>query len=518
MRIIPLLHFYQPQYQFDDILERVVKETYSPILSYMLKNNKSRIVVNISGVLTNLLASRGYSDILDMMLKLTKNKQIELVGSAMYHPILPLLPDAEIHRQIMLNEEANRTYFGSLYRPSGFFAPEMAVSPELATLLLAGEYKWLAAPSMAHPHGQAQTDVVYKYENTGGYVFFRNQTISHLLLNASVRTVSAMLAETRDLRTKDKYWFVVMDAETFGHHRVGHEKLLFEMWESPELEIMTVQDFLQDLNLPIVKTGIRASTWTNEEQDFWLDQEKTKPTADRSFILWHDPENPIHKLQWELLNFVISQVTNHPGKDTKNWQLAREALDMAVASDQFWWASAKPWWSLEMIEFGAFSLRNIVLNLTTDESATTKVKQLYDQILAKAFEWQRTGYIRKMHLDKSTTYMGKPFKERAPNEWYNQVILELEKEMTDAAAVQDFERAVKWRDAVEKISLGTDIHDITHVIDEFWLGRNYAWAEPKVKPFLEHTWEEFSPFAKEHFLGARTKEEFEEWQKSKYHK
>jgi len=83
--------------------------------------------------------------------------------------------------------------------------------------------------------------------------------------------------------------------------------------------------------------------------------------------------------------------------------------------------------------------------------------------------------------------------------------------MNRAAADQDFERAVKWRDAVVKIHLGTDIYDILHVVDELWLGRNVKWAQPQVKPFLEHDWGEFSDFAKRHFRDVSSEEDFERW-------
>jgi excinuclease UvrABC nuclease subunit len=104
-------------------------------------------------------------------------------------------------------------------------------------------------------------------------------------------------------------------------------------------------------------------------------------------------------------------------------------------------------------------------------------------------------------------------KERTSKEWFNQLVLEFEKEMEDAAAKQDFEQAIKWRDAVIKISLGSDKYDVLHVLDELWMGRNVPWAEPQVKPFLEHNWEEFSDFAKAHFLGVSSKEEFEQWKR-----
>jgi len=56
---------------------------------------------------------------------LLQRGQLELTASANYHAFLPKLPDEQIIRQIQLNTETNRQYFGDLYQPKGFFPPEM---------------------------------------------------------------------------------------------------------------------------------------------------------------------------------------------------------------------------------------------------------------------------------------------------------------------------------------------------------------------------------------------------------
>src|SRR3989304_558431 len=81
------------------------------------------------------------------------------------------------------------------------------------------------------------------------------------------------------------------------------------------------------------------------------DLEKKVPLA-----RWDDPDNEIHKMQWELTELAIKAV-----RDSKDPGKAREMLDRAIHSDQFWWASARPWWSLEMIERGAVELKEAVL-------------------------------------------------------------------------------------------------------------------------------------------------------------
>jgi len=43
-------------------------------------------------------------------------------------------------------------------------------------------------------------------------------------------------------------------------------------------------------------------------------------------------------------------------KESPAYPIARKMMDSALASDHFWWASAKTLWSMEMIEDGAYRL------------------------------------------------------------------------------------------------------------------------------------------------------------------
>jgi hypothetical protein len=162
-------------------------------------------------------------------------------------------------------------------------------------------------------------------------------------------------------------------------------------------------------------------------------------------------------------------------------------------------------------------LKEVIATLTEDSELNEKAEYYYRAILDQAFEWQRSGYIRKRHLDNSATYMKEPFAERAPAEWYNQIILEFEDELNRAVEAKDFERAIKWRDALMKIKAKTDIYDVLHVVDELWSARSI----PELKPFLEHVWEDFSEGIQEYMrnqkgeLGKLTQEDFNAWKDSK---
>ena len=87
----------------------------------------------------------------------------------------------------------------------------------------------------------------------------------------------------------------------------------------------------------------RPSSWALMKKDI----EQNTP-----FSRWDDKENVIQQMQWELTNLALKTI-KATKSGTKQYAKIRHDLDRAIHSDQYWWASAMPWWSIEMIEAGA---------------------------------------------------------------------------------------------------------------------------------------------------------------------
>jgi len=112
---VNFLHFYQPSDQSDKVLERVVNESYRPLIKGFLNIPKMKINLNISAALTELLVKKGYKDVIDGIRKLAENRKLEFTESAKYHPLLSSLNKKEIIRQITANNKTNKKYFGKTY-------------------------------------------------------------------------------------------------------------------------------------------------------------------------------------------------------------------------------------------------------------------------------------------------------------------------------------------------------------------------------------------------------------------
>jgi hypothetical protein len=488
------LHFYQPANQQPEILEAIVNQSYRRVLTVIERSQRAKVTVTFTGSLLELLQKQGYSDVIDSLGRLMQAGKIELVGTAKYHAFLPLLDEDETKRQIELQEATIRQYFGRTYQPVGFFSPEMAFHPQVLAIAKQFGYRYSLAEEIAYP-GKVDWSHFYEDERVPGIkVFLRNKRASVMILAGYTRTADSLFYELSDELPTLKYIVTVMDGETFGHHRPGHEEVLYQFFEALRWQPVLLRDLLRE-NYPTIKTRLRPCTWSNEEQDFWLDKER-KIANQYPFILWQDPGNPIHQLQWNFLRYVIRLVKKYgPEKEA-----IRNHLDKAEASDHFWWASAKPWWSMEMIEVGAYELKSVIADLPGVTKAERKrVEEYYRQILDQAFDWQRSGEIRRRHKDIYHVAMTVPLKNREKPEWYNQLILEFEDEMKKSAEQLEFEKASHWRDAIIKLRSGADIYEALHPVDDLYKVRTI----PSLKPYLEYKPEEISEFARSALLPVK---------------
>ena len=128
------LHLYQPPNQDRGILKKIIRESYLPLIEAILFHNKAFFAVDIARSaiekLEEINIGKESLEKFDEALELGK---ISLVNTAGYHPILPLIPEEEIIRQVKLNEEKLLQMFHK--KPKGVFPPEMALDAKTIKVL-----------------------------------------------------------------------------------------------------------------------------------------------------------------------------------------------------------------------------------------------------------------------------------------------------------------------------------------------------------------------------------------------
>ena len=386
-----LLHFYQPPTQLPSMLQRICDESYRPLLQVFQDYPHARVTLNFNGVLTEMLMDCGHKDVIEGYRKLAETGQTEFTGSGMYHPILPLIPEAEARRQIELNVHTNRRYFGEVYAPKGFFPPEMCYSREILPPIIQSGYQWIILSGIACPI-EWPVDVIHRVEHDGKSlsVFFRDDVLSNKIAFQDLESGEFLNHLEECCSGKENIYVVTaMDAETFGHHIQDWENIfLAEVYNELEPSVGTDKGVKQAkvlaeqhkalLESAEIAAQIKMVTISELLQLFPQGQAvEPKPsswstTADdiaegNPYPLWQDKNNALHRLQWEHLGICIELVNkamecadNEESQHFAN--IARRLLDRAEHSCQMWWASKRPMWDLNLIHMGMLVQFRTIVN------------------------------------------------------------------------------------------------------------------------------------------------------------
>ncbi|MFX0164616.1 MAG: hypothetical protein ACFE9V_04780 [Candidatus Hodarchaeota archaeon] len=370
----PLLHIYQPPTQDLKVLKSIDEECYKPLFSLVDAYDEVKFSLNVSGILIELLYEFGLSDTMDLLKNLVSEDKIEVVGTAKYHPILPLIPKKEAQYQIQMNEEINRREFGRWQR-KGFFPPEMAISGSVAKYIRHLGYKWVIMSGIACPEDWSY-DKIYISPN-GLQLFFRDDILSNKISFKSIspkefiKTVKEIFQPNLDPKKKsiteiDRYIITAMDGETFGHHIKNYEKTFLKKvldLINDEESIRTV--FISELDryFPLSNKKIipRESSWSTTYEDI---------QAGIPYPLWKHPENNVHKYYWKLMKSLNNLMNLADNIDlTVDWEVenyyntARYFYNRGIYSCPTWWANPQnKTWSPNLIYKGIELLMRAALN------------------------------------------------------------------------------------------------------------------------------------------------------------
>ncbi len=347
-----LLHIYQPPVQIAPVIKQIVKESYRPLLTALRDHPEAKISLNINATLTEQLDDYGYHDIIEGITTLASRNQIDFTGSGKFHPLLPLIPEPEVLRQIKLNTETNQHYFGKVYQPKGFFPPEMAISEEIFPAIKKMGFDWVISSGIANSLPEFPSTFISEHAKTGTKLVFRDDMISIDCAFDKVNTVEAFANRIKYKRQDHDYYIILaMDGETFGHH-VKHaiRNFLVPLFDAlpnrEDIQMCTVSEIVEKYAKG-AKQIPKASSWSTMPYDL----ERKVP-----FPLWFDPSNHLHLEQHRFIMYALTTVhlaqKYRESMNKEQQQLfdnARNFLDRGIHSCQQWWASKRPWYSPDMI-------------------------------------------------------------------------------------------------------------------------------------------------------------------------
>ena len=394
-----LLHFYQPPGQDKDILNKVVDESYHPVLRIFEQVPSAKATINIPSCLIELLIKNGLGKIVVRLKKLAESRQIEFTATPRFHPFLPFIPDDEIDRQVAQNDKISKKYFGLHFSPNGFYSPELAYNSDIAKAAVRFGYRWLAVDEIAITGrlGQLPYDAVYMDKSAGGLVLVpRNRRISEALAGSifsgdDIMSPSDFHELVKGLGSAKggsrKYVFTANDVEHFGHHQRGRQNLMRLLYKDTRLVSVTVSELLNNIRKK-EHCNPKISDWTST-----TDEVRRK----KVFYTWNDPSNKIHRALWELYRIAFDEIKNGIQSGDILHNKAHDMLEEAAPSCSFFWASCRPWW------YGVYpekAATNICLALFSLMAPSPKVKEKAFKLRQKIFElvkqYNETGEAKKL--------------------------------------------------------------------------------------------------------------------------
>ncbi|MDE2573034.1 MAG: hypothetical protein KGM44_11005 [bacterium] len=365
-----LLHWYQPPWQYPEMLDRIVAECYRP-LSQSLERHPVRCSLDICWSLVEQLLARGNDDVLTSLAAAARLGHLEFVETAAYHPILPLVPREVAARQLALNYERNRAVFGRAYAPRGVFPPEMAYAPELASLLTSLGYDWTVTEDVAIAVREGEPPISQLLRAPSGLrVLLRSNRWSNAVAfgpHDGARAAEAMAAELRSRAGDgDAYLLLAMDGETFGHHRREYGTFVadFASWcaRTDDVEMASASDIVAAF--PVREGEVPATSWSVLPGDVH---------AGLPYPLWDDG-GELHRAGWELLHLAWRLAMAQPALHAE--------FDRAISSCAFWWLSRSNW-EPKLARRG-FSMLVDVVRASRESATLERALALYDRICAGA--------------------------------------------------------------------------------------------------------------------------------------
>jgi len=355
--------------------------------------------LNISSVLTEQLHRYGLTDIIDTLDDLAQRRQVEFTGSAKYHPILPLIHEKEVVRQIKLNEKTNKEIIGNVYKPVGFFPPEMCYSRKVAEIVESFGYKWILMDEIGYNGklGQTSQNVIYKLVKSDLNIFFKERRFSSgLTYGRFLAGQDFEKALTREIDA-EAYLLTGTDGEIYGHHRKGQEKLLDDIFGSKKISTSTISELVERFSQRQEVEPL-PSSWSTWEDEM---------TANIPYPQWKFPGNNIHARQWRLAQLAVNVIQSAELEGTVNPESEpRRTLDEGLHSDQWWWASCRPWWDIGMIREGALKLLGAIklARGSVQPRTVEKAERLANSLIRLAEKLHATSDAKRLQNEYLETH------------------------------------------------------------------------------------------------------------------
>lgn len=388
-----LIDMYQPPNCDRSVLEKIIKQSYLPLLKIFEQNPDLGFTLNLPGITVELMIKTGFGDVVKKIAGLGDRGQIDFTATPKYQPLIPLHGDDDVDRQIEAHNKICRRYFGICYSPQGLYSPSLAYSQKVSKAGARFMLKWVIVDENSiKPKSQNGYNSLYMDKTAGGILLMgcrrdvSDQLGGSFWARKIPRSASEFLQTALKKASNDKYLITTIDARSFGYDNPGRHGLLRAIYRDNRLKPMTISHLRRLVKRKDFVKAVNGSSVTAKENS-----KKRRP-----FLIWEDDRNPIHQSLWKLYKMAASEMKNAATKGDPQLGRAREMIDSASAAVNWSMASCSPWWDPAYPRQAADDLAIAVFVLLSSspkvkENAIALRVQIYEQIdqLEKSGEWKK---------------------------------------------------------------------------------------------------------------------------------
>ncbi|MBU1000707.1 polysaccharide deacetylase family protein [Patescibacteria group bacterium] len=353
----------------------MLKSCYLPLLRILSKKSGFGLTINVSGSLIAQLKKLKEDEFFDLLKKLSSEGKIEIISSAMYHPLIPITQKDTVIRQIKKNNQILKNVLGC-GRTNGFFPPELAVDSRSLDLI---DSKYILVDETSIDKKLKIQDSIVKYGKK--YLLVNNRKVCEIM-RAHRRELFAKKVADLVLRNTDKAGLIVTanDAEIFGHHFSERLHLLADLLDSKEIKFIKAADAVAKFgNQATTISGVKASTWD----------------INQGFSLWN--KNVLQKKYLKLLQSIYRFASESLNDTAVNF------FDEGNSSCYLFWLSNWPWWHPGLADEGATQLMKCIRSLPVPGKEKIRIEKIYFDLLKDMWQYHWLGKAKikyKEHYEK----------------------------------------------------------------------------------------------------------------------
>jgi len=337
-----LIDFYQPPNINRSEFEKIANRSYSQVLKVFEQNPKLSTTINLPGSTIDLLIKTGFGKIVNSIAKLAERGQIDFTMTPSFQPMIPLIDDDDLDRQVLAHNKICERYFGIYYKPQGLYSPYLAHSPKVSKIGARFALKWIVVDESVL--GRRNYNSLYMDKSAGGILLIpAHREASDRLAGtfkaghipkSSSEYIQALSKISAD---KHKYIITVTDAQYFGHKHSGRQGLLRAMFRENKIKPVSVTQLRK-----YVKRKEFAKPNNGSTETLITGNGRSKP-----FALWENNKNPIINSLWKIYKLASDEIKNAGSKGDSQYVRARNMLDLASGAVNWSMSSCWPWWEKE---------------------------------------------------------------------------------------------------------------------------------------------------------------------------